>query len=136
MHRDFDAERAAKPNLTFDLAGHRFRVKREVAPEALDVFVQFREAEDNLTSVKLMDEAIKTCLWPEDHAGWNELRKIRGEGEVGTDTIVAVMDYILEVVTGRPTSPSLPSANGSPPAATGTTSTVESSSQEELVSPV
>lgn len=132
-HRNFDEERAAVPVATFELGGHTFRVRREVRPEAIQAYEAMTPDATTGESMQVMDDLVMTCLAPEDHAAWREVRA-NDEDPVGVGTLGQVIQFLIESVVARPTPSASSSSDGPAPRRTGTRSTAASRSLEAVES--
>jgi hypothetical protein len=126
MHIDFDAARAENRNepLTFTLGGESFTCCAELPVGHLLGMM------DNL---KTMD-FLAFVLFEEDRGRFEALLCRGGDDVITADDLVIVVRRLLEVYTGRPTTPPSPTSSGAVP--TGDGSTGGSLSEESTLSPV
>ena len=118
---------------TFVLGGEQFVVRRTIRPDDVAAFDQLGALGPNppITEVmQLIDELFKTLIERGDdsHARYDRIRAVdEGEDVIDTETLREVVEWMIEVATGRPIpKPSDSTPGGSPPA---TSSTGGSSSQ-------
>lgn len=117
MPKNFDE--LVKEDLTFVVAGESFTMHL-VRPEVLAAWEDEEDPENSLESLKEADEKIKLFLAPEDHGRWDTLRA-REENPVSSAHLNALIKWMIEVQTGRPTQSLSPSEPG--PGSTAATST-------------
>ena len=88
---------------------------RDISPEALTMFdpdkITGKNGDDPNTVWKLMDAQILLFIEPTQHEMWTELRA-RQESPVTIAQINAILTWLMEEQTGRPTEPPSPSASG------------------------
>ena len=98
-------------------AEREFRVQdqtfkwRDVRPEVLTEFEADANGDDPNAVWSLMDRQILLFLTPEDQERWKELRA-REEAPVTIGQMNAVLTWLMEEQTGRPTEQPSPSAPG------------------------
>ena len=125
-------ERKNRPAKSFIIGGEKFEVRKGMRPEAL---AEFEDAQEKATafSAKLavIDAFIGKQLEGDGAERWLKLREVGDDDDPLTmDDITAVVEFITEADTDRPTLPPESSSNGH--GTTGTTSTDASSSQATL----
>lgn len=79
-------------------------------------------------ALTIYDETILAFLEPGQEERWKAIRAADAENPLNLEDIKAVMRWLFDQQSNRPTGRSLASSNGSETAGTGTSSTVESSS--------
>lgn len=91
---------------------------RDISPEALTMFDpdavtgNGKKGEEDPNAVwKLMDAQILLFIEPSEHDAWKELRA-RQEKPVTIAQINAILTWLMEEQTGRPTEQPSPSASG------------------------
>ncbi len=102
--KDFDA--MLPKDREFTVGGETFHW-RDVRPEALMTFGD----ETKLDGLPLMDAQILLFLEPAQHDRWNELRS-RDDRPVTIGQMTAIITWLMEEQTGRPTEAPSPSASG------------------------
>ena len=122
MPRNFD-ELIAK-DLSFVLAGETFTM-HYVRPEVLAAWEDEPDLDTAAESLLAADQKIKLFLPEADHARYDAVRA-RDENPVTSEQLNAVLRWMIEVQTGRPTEQPSPSEPG--PGSTEATST-EASAQ-------
>lgn len=126
VDRDFNLERPK----TFRIRDQTFRIVT-VRPEAYAESLRHAEEVESAEDTKLedmwglRDERILLSIHPDEHARWHELRARTVDGIELAD-MNAILTWLTEVHTGRPTLQAEPSSPG--PGNTGQQSTVKSSS--------
>jgi hypothetical protein len=110
MPRDFDQE--FSQDLEFKIAGESFKM-RYVRPEVLASWEDESVSEKSEDAIKKIDERIKLFLDQSNGSGerWDSLR-VREENPVTMGQLNAVLMWMVEVQSGRPTPPPSPSAPG------------------------
>lgn len=106
MPRNFDEE--LPQDLTFTVAGETFTM--ELASPT--VLAKFEDAEDVKTGAEAVArtrERTTAFIAPGDRDRWN---KLLDEDKVPFVTIKNLQDWMVEVQSGRPTTPPSPSAVG------------------------
>jgi hypothetical protein len=95
----------------FTVAGETFQW-RNVRPEVLTSFEQSDDKDADADAAwRLMDDQILLFLHKNDHDRWRELRA-REENPVTIAQLNAILLWLMEEQTGRPTVPSSPSDPG------------------------
>ena len=122
MPRNFD-ELIAE-DLSFVVGGETFTMLY-VRPEVLAAWEDEEDPETALESLIQANEKIKLFLKESDHARFDALRA-REENPVTSEQLNALLRWMIEVQTGRPTEPLSPSDSG--PGSTEATSTGSSPS--------
>ena len=84
---------------------------RDVRPEVLSSFETDTNGNDPNAVWDLMDKQILLFIEPDQHDRWKELRA-REEQPVTIGQINAILMWLMEEQTGRPTEPPSPSAPG------------------------
>lgn len=110
MSRDFDQE--LESDLEFKIGGESFRM-RYVRPEVLAAWDQNAPADKPEEALKELDERVKLFLENVNGAAerWDALRA-REENPVTMGQLNALLMWMVEVQSGRPTSPPSPSVPG------------------------
>ena len=108
MPRNFD-ELIAE-DLSFVLGGETFTMVY-VRPEVLASWEDEEDPETALESLARADEKIKLFLRAADHERFDALRA-RDENPVTSEQLNALLRWMIEVQTGRPTVPLSPSDSG------------------------
>ena len=110
MPRNFDEDRST--DMDFTVAGESFKMKY-VRPEVLASWEDEEVAQNSEDALKQMDARIKLFL--DDSNGgakrWDELRA-REENPVTMGQINDILLWMVEVQSGRPTTPPSPSDAG------------------------
>lgn len=117
MPKNFDE--MLNEDLTFIIAGESFTMHL-VRPEVLAAWEDEEDPETSMESLAEADKKIKLFLAPEDHGRWDSLRA-RDENPVSSAALNALIRWMIEVQTGRPTQTPSPSDSG--PGSTEATST-------------
>lgn len=130
--KDFDVVRAENRehgDRRFKIGGHEFAFKAYSSPE---LYAATWSANDDLEWLKAADAFIVSVLEPADQEQWAKIRAVDAAEPLSFTDVRDVMDFILEVTSGRPTAAS----NGSSgtPSAHGTKSTGNLPSKAESVS--
>jgi len=137
--RDFDKARQVRldRDRTFQIGGETFSFRPAVAPEAL---LEYNSAiTGDLTDLKendwirIYDDTIIAML--EDGQGdrWHHARRLDSDNPLNADDINAVLQWILEQVTGHPTGQ--PSDSSTSSDGNGTPSKDNSSEPEATPTP-
>ena len=113
MPRNFD-ELLSKDR-TFTVRGQSF-TWRDVKPEVLTLFdseaILGKNGDSDETAVwKLIDAQILLFIEPGQHESWAKLRA-REEEPVTIQQLNAILEWLMEAQTGRPTETPSPSASG------------------------
>lgn len=135
MPKDFDKERSA--NLTPEserqcvIGGETFTIRAKVRPEVLAPYLGMigglasDMSEDE--AITLLDTLMGNLVVPGEAEKWARVRENSDpEQALSVDDMQAVIQWAIQVATGRPTEPSSPSVDGSAMTGTGTPSTVGS----------
>ena len=111
MLRDFDQEFVAE-DLEFKIGGESFKMAY-VRPEVLAAWEDEDVPEKSADALVSTDTRIKMFLEPSNGAAerWDALRA-REENPVTMGQLNAVLLWMVEVQSGRPTEPPSPSASG------------------------
>jgi hypothetical protein len=135
--KDFDAERLAlregeDPEArTFVLGGEKLTFRPFFHP---DVLIHAQTAFDDSTLLNMLDDAfLNDLLEPGQEKKWEKVRARDNPLAPHLKDLVAVVNYITETVTGRPTEP--PSDSSEPSSNGGTTSTGRSRSKASTSAP-
>lgn len=132
MPRNFDAERSQRPMEEFTIGGEVFHVKRSIRPEALVAYEEMPDGVGGTQALGIIDSVIVECLADEDGAErWARVRQLTGDLEVGMADLQDLIEWLMEVILGRPTAPAV-SFSAGPPVTDGTPSTDASSSPAAL----
>lgn len=150
-------ERSQKPveERTFTIGGETFVARASVAPEAFARWSMMTAGEfvlrdgqgkpildgkgepiSTLTeeeALKVYDETVLAFLDPGQEEKWAAVRDIDAEIPLNLEDVKAVIRWLFEQQSARPTGQPSGSSSGSATAATGTPSTDASSSQAEKV---
>lgn len=106
--RDFDE--VLEQNLTFSIRGETFTL-RDVRPEVIAEWEDEENATTAADGLKAIDTKILALLAEEDKARWTELRA-REDDPVNLRQLKALVEWIVEVQSDRPTQPPSSSADG------------------------
>jgi hypothetical protein len=135
--KNFDETRSTRrfgeDDRTFVFHGETFVLRDAVRPEALDPFDKLDESDDVGSTMALLDQLMLNVIDDRDGAH-DRYRAARADeaDPVTAEDIRELMEWAIEVVTGRTPTGSASASTGGPPRTT-TTSTDGSSSP---VSPV
>ena len=94
----------------FTVGGETFHW-RDVRPEVLTSFEPSENGDDPNSAWRLMDDQILLFIQPDEHDKWKALRA-RDEGAVTIAQLNAILLWLMEEQTGRPTQAPSPSAPG------------------------
>jgi hypothetical protein len=119
MPRNFDD--VLPSDRTFVIRGETFTFK-DVRPEVIQAWGESTNGKDDETVWEQQDKQILMFLDEPDHERWRELRK-RETDPVTIAQQNAVLTWLFEAATGRPTEPVSPSPSG--PGKTGASSKAE-----------
>jgi hypothetical protein len=108
MPRNFDE--LLSNEKTFVVRGETFTFT-DVRPEVLTSLGQIDENGDPNAVWKAQDDQIMKFLVPEDHERWKNLRE-RNENPITMAQFNAILEYLVESQTDRPTQTPSPSASG------------------------
>lgn len=108
MARNFDD--LLTPERTFVVRGETF-TWQDVRPEVLDEILAPSENGDSKGMWERQDEMIMFFLVPEDHERWQNLRS-RDKEPVTIAQFNAILEYLVEAQTERPTQTPSPSGPG------------------------
>lgn len=137
--KDFDATRRAAilpaSERTFKLGGEVFLLKAVVHPSVLVAFDE-TDGDKPQESVELIDGLVEKLLAPPGPEKWRRIRAVEAEPDDTTDgaytvgllELGEVVEWMIGVLTQRPTE--RPSVSSDGPAPSGTLSTVVSDSSE------
>ena len=89
---------------------------RDVRPEVLTSFEPSEKDNDDNAAWRLMDDQILLFIEPAEHDRWRELR-LRDENAVTIAQLNAILLWLMEEQTGRPTVQPSPSVPGRGPTA-------------------
>lgn len=129
--KDFDRERRQRQETDrrILIGGRELSYRASVAPEVVLRWNQAATGElGELTEedwLRLFDETIVALLDPGQDDAWQEIRDPRGDDPLNLADMRAVLAYLMEAATGRPTGEPSGSSNGG--TTTETPSKVESS---------
>lgn len=130
--RNFDAEWGRAEPKQFILRGHTFTLMPDLPP---DVFARYQDMADtvgqgmtNTMALELLDDVVLTCLTPDCHDAWREVRALRDENVVGLNRMNELIQYMIEEITGRPFTSAPISTPTAGTAASETRSTASSDS--------
>lgn len=135
--RDFDEIRREREqrDRSFRIGGEEFTYKASVAPEVLVRWNSAATAELELTEtewLELFDETTLAILDPGQQEKWERVRAVGGDHPLNIGDMRAVIQFLIEEATGRPTGPPAGSSPGGDSTETG--SRGESSSPAEATS--
>ncbi len=108
MPKNFDE--LLSQDRTFTIRGETFSFQ-DVSPEILTTFDSSTNGDDDNAVWNLMDAQIGLFLKESDRERWQTLRA-RAEEPVTIAQITAVLTWLMEEQTGRPTNPPSPSVSG------------------------
>ncbi len=94
----------------FTVGGETFHW-RDVRPEVLTSFAPSEEGGDDNAAWRLMDDQILLFIEPAEADRWRELRA-RDDKPVTIAQLNAILLWLMEEQTGRPTQAPSPSASG------------------------
>lgn len=94
---------------TFQVGGETFHW-RDVRPEVLTAF-EFSGDGDDTAVWRMMDKQILLFIEPDEHVLWEKVRG-RDEKPVTIAQLNAILTWLMEEQTGRPTETPSPSAPG------------------------
>jgi hypothetical protein len=95
----------------FTVGGETFHW-RDVRPEVLTSFEPSANGADDANAAwRLMDDQILLFVAPEEHERWKAVRE-RDDQPVTIAQINAILTWLMEQQTGRPTEAPSPSASG------------------------
>jgi hypothetical protein len=131
--RDFDEERRTREaaDRRILIGGHEFTYKAAVAPEVIVTWNKAATGELDLSEdawLKLFDETILAILDGGQEEKWRGVRSPEAPHPLNIGDLRALLRFLIEEATGRPTTPPSDSSPGG--GATETTSRDGSSSQE------
>lgn len=106
--RNFDE--VLEDNLVFTIRGETFTL-RDVRPEVIAAWEDEENATTAAEGLKMLDDKIRTLLAEEDRPRWDELRG-REDAPVNLRQLKALVEWIVEVQSDRPTPPPSSSADG------------------------
>lgn len=131
--KDFDsarlAKRASEDDRTFKLGGETFVALPSVHPSVLAAYDKINAGSNITETLEVVDDVILNMIDPRDdaHGRYLQVRAEKTE-PITIDDLLELVKWLLEAQTDRPTGP--PSASGSGPRPTETSSTVASSSPD------
>jgi hypothetical protein len=129
--KNFDEQRStlSEEERTFQIGGETFLARAKVRPEALAQWDGISGDMPALDILKASDETILALMDQRDnaHARYTALRE-REDDPLSLDDLVDLGQWLVEVVTGRPTEPL--SGSTTSPSTPGTTPTGAPSSPE------
>jgi len=136
MPKDFDDHRRKKAEATrkereFILGGEPFTARATVRPEAFAAWDSLNMEEATPTEIlKTADDTILQMIEKKDgaHDRYRAVRERDDDDAIGLEDLTDLIQWLVEVQSGRPTEP--PSDSGPSPSETGTSSTADSSSPE------
>jgi len=107
--KDFDELKASDRD--FKVSGETFHW-RDVRPEVLTSFEPSENGDGDANAAwRLMDDQILLFIVPDEHDKWRELRA-RDDEPVTIGQMSAMIQWLMEQQTGRPTEAPSPSAAG------------------------
>lgn len=124
MPRNFDE--LLKEDLSFTVRGQTFTMIY-VKPEVLAAWEDEEDPDTALDSIENAHEKIKLFLTEDDRERWDNLRA-KEDQPITSEQLRAVLQWMIEVQTGRPTEPLSPSDSGD--GSTAATSTGGSPSEQ------
>lgn len=128
--RDFDRERPPVKPLSerqFTLRGRAFTVRERVRPEAQAILEDSIMRASALDVLDDYDKAFLMYLVPDDADKWREVRALDGDDVLQYAEINAIMKFLIEATSDRPTT--APSGSTDGRATTADTSEASSSPQ-------
>jgi hypothetical protein len=135
MPKDFDKERSASLKPVEDrqcvIGGETFTIRAKVRPEVLAPYLGMigglaADMSEN-EAIELLDTLMTNLVVPGEAEKWTRVRESADpEQALNVADMTSVIQWAIEVATGRPTEPSSPSADGSATTVTGTPSTAAS----------
>jgi hypothetical protein len=130
--KDFDKERAASLTPVEErqcvIGGETFTIRAKVRPEVLAPYLGMigglAETMTEDEAINLLDTLMGNLVVPGEAEKWARVREIADpEQALSVADMQAVIQWAIQVATGRPTEPSSPSSDGSATTGTGTAST-------------
>lgn len=106
--RNFDE--VLETNLTFTIRGETFSLC-DVRPEVIAQWEDEQATDTAMAGLENLDRKIKSLLAEGDRERWDELRA-REDAPVNLRQIKALVEWIVEVQSDRPTEPPSPSDGG------------------------
>lgn len=134
--RDFDQERKEREEATVDdrsfvLGGHSFRAKASVRPEVMFEFENIGGDTPPSSVLAIADQLILDMLEDGDGEAGQKYRDLRATGDdIDMSTLLELCEWLIGLVTGRPTEPSGGSSPLPGPTPAGTPLTDDSSSED------
>lgn len=117
--KDFDAERRQRHEegrdaRTFSLGGETFVVKAEIRPEALAEYERMSGDTDAHEALRIIDDLVVSFLEEDDDAeGRYRGVRARTDDPIGMATLEALVEWLVETQTSRPTG--RPGSSGTGP---------------------
>lgn len=134
--KNFDEKRAQRQAIDrhFQIGGEQYVARVSVRPEKLSPYEQLKESDDITETLKIIDELIIAFIETgnDAHARYRAMRE-REEDAVGVEDLQDLVEWLMEIHTGRPTVP--PGGSTESPGTTGTASTDDSSSPDTPTEP-
>jgi hypothetical protein len=123
---DWSARRAVE-NRTFQICGEQFVIKEAPRPESLDIDTNIGEESTLEGTMKALDDLLLSLIETEGNDAETRYRAIRERpvGGLGINDVRDIIDWAMELLTGRPPTSQNASSPGS--TRTGTRSTGGSS---------
>lgn len=139
MGKNFDelrAEREARDR-SFTIAGHEFRFRPAIPAHQYSLYLELmdRMSEGRWPpgSFDTLNATVLELLEPDQRDAWEHALANGGQHPISFEDISKIIEYAVEVNSGRPTTP--PSASGSTAGSGGTRSTDASASPAAEGSP-
>lgn len=119
-------EERLKGERSFKIGGETFTHRVAVAPEVIHPWLEASDTADSEADwLKILDETVVAMLEPGQEDKWRKVRDPEAENPITQLDLSALMRWLIEVTTGRPTGQPSDSSSGSD--GSGTSSTVVSS---------
>ena len=123
---DTDREQRAERDRGFQIGGETFTTKTAVRPEAMTAYEALDDDAPVSEMLKVIDQTILAFVEENGHERWRKLRE-REDDPVTLADMNALINWLVEDQTGRPTQQPAPSSGGL--GSSGTPSTGVSSSR-------
>ena len=138
MARDFDEERRSRREdveHSFTIADRTFTFRQAIRPDEIVDYYDLRDGMavglDNKEGLALLDDTVLRLLTPGQEDKWAEARAVDDDDlTIRLRDLHDIIEYVIEVTSGRPTVPPTDSSAGRNGTA-ATTSTPDSTSTVE-----
>lgn len=111
-HKDFGAPASTDEPITFTLFGQTFRCKPSLQGRKLMEFIAMSADEDNpAQGAKAILAFLDSALVAEDRERFTQVTE-SDDTVVPLETLAAIMEWLVEQYSGRPTQPPSPSEPG------------------------